>query len=85
MDHHRFQLLHNATSEDVVEALEMLLAQARRGELIGIAYAALYKRRQYTVDTAGDCRRNPTFTRGMVRALDDRLSLSVGSRPPRRG
>jgi hypothetical protein len=79
----RFRLVGKATSEDVVEALEVLLAQARKGDLIGIAYAAMFTRRQYIVDTAGECRRNPTFTRGMVRALDDRLSVSVGSKPPR--
>jgi hypothetical protein len=68
-------------SSDVIEALEALLKQARAGDLIGIAYTAMYKRRRYVVDTAGECRRNPTFTRGMVRALDDRLAISVGSKP----
>lgn len=80
----RFKLVEDAASEDVVQALEALLEQARRGELIGIAYAAMYKRRRYAVDTAGECRHSPTFTRGMVRALDDRLSASVGSKPPHR-
>lgn len=77
----RFHLVGDAISPDVVEALEELLSQARRGELIGIAFAAMYRRRQYIVDTAGECRSNPTFTRGMVRALDDRLAISVGSKP----
>jgi hypothetical protein len=76
----RFHLVGESVSEDVVEALEDLIAQARSGQLIGIAFAAMYKRRQYIVDTAGECRRNPTFTRGMVRALDDQLARSVGSK-----
>lgn len=77
----RFRLVADHAPDDVIGALEQLLHEARQGHLIGLAYAAMYKRREYIVDTAGECRRNPTFTRGMVRALDDRLALSVGSRP----
>lgn len=76
----RFKLVGETVSADVVEALEELLGQARSGQLIGIAFAAMYLRRHYIVDTAGECRRNPTFTRGMVRALDDQLARSVGSK-----
>lgn len=76
----RFHLVGDAISDDVVEALEELLAQAKRGQVIGLAYAAMYKRRHYVVNTAGECRKNPTFTRGMVRALDDRLGVSTGSK-----
>jgi hypothetical protein len=68
---------------EVIEALAQLLRQARDEEnpLIGIAIAAMYKGRTFIVDTAGECRRNPTFTRGMIQALDDRLAISAGSRP----
>lgn len=78
----RFQLVPDRTPPDVVEALEELCRQAKKGELIGIAFCAMYKRKAFIVDTAGECRRNPTFTRGMMRALDDRLATSVGSKPP---
>lgn len=70
-----FQLiLHPATlSTDTVECLEHLLREARRGELIGVAFAAMYRRRKYFVETAGEAHRNPTFARGMVDALHDLL------------
>ena len=77
------RLVSGQAPEDLVRALEELLADAKRGQLVGLAYAAMYRRHEYVVDTAGECRRNPTFTRGMVRALDDRLALSIGSRTDR--
>jgi hypothetical protein len=67
----------NGVSHDTVECLEALLKRARRGEVIGVAYAAMYRRRQYTVHTCGEAHRNPTFARGMVDALSDELSRQV--------
>ena len=71
--HGPFILVPDLVSNDTVEALEMLLSEARRGEVIGIAFAAMLKRRSYIVNTAGEAHRNPTFARGMVAALDDQL------------
>lgn len=70
-----FQLIVHpiALSTDTVECLEDLLDEARRGELIGLAFAAMYRRRRYFVETAGEAYRNPTFARGMVDALHDLL------------
>jgi len=42
--------------------------------VVGIAFAALFKNRSYTVHAAGEARRCPTFTRGMVQALDDHIA-----------
>lgn len=64
-------------SHDTVQCLESLLEQARAGDVIGIAYAVMHKRRRYTVHTCGEAHRNPTFSRGMVAALDDELSARV--------
>jgi hypothetical protein len=72
-----FRLIPDNISTDTVEALEQLLEQARRGEVIGLAYAAMLRRRAYIVNTAGEAHRNPTFSRGMVAALDDSLSARV--------
>jgi hypothetical protein len=72
-----YVLIPNHVSTDTVEALEMLLAQARAGEVIGVAFVAMLKRRGYIADAAGEAYRNPTFTRGMIRALDDRLAQRV--------
>lgn len=72
-----YRLVDYQASEDTVTALEELLAAARDSgtdQLIGIAFVAMYRGQRYIVDTAGECRRNPTFTRGMVAELHDSLS-----------
>jgi hypothetical protein len=67
----------DGVSRDTVQCLRELLAQAERGEVIGVIYAAMHKRRKYTVHACGEADRNPTFARGMVVALDDKLSRRV--------
>lgn len=69
-----YVLLPDYISHDTVDCLKQLLAQAKRGEIIGMAYAAMLKRRAYIVNTAGEAHRSPTFARGMVAALDDQLA-----------
>jgi len=66
-----FRLVSDRFSTDTVEALTELLRFAEAGELVGVAFAAMFKRRQFVTDTAGECHRNPVFTRGMVAALAD--------------
>ena len=68
-----FTLVPDTLSTNTVEALTQLLELARRGELIGIAFAGMFKQRRYFVNTAGEAHRNPTFARGMIAALDDEL------------
>lgn len=70
-----FQLIRHpdALSSDTVECLRELLMEAQQGDMIGIAFAAMYRRRKYIVDAAGEAYRNPTFARGMVDALHDEL------------
>lgn len=67
----------DGVSKDTVECLEALLTRARRGEVIGAALCALYRNRQYSVHACGEAHRNPTFTRGVVNALDDHLAHQV--------
>lgn len=69
-----FFFVPDTVSHDTVEALETLLDHARRGEVIGIAYAVMLRRRGYIANSAGEAYRNPTFARGMVAALDDQLA-----------
>lgn len=66
-----FTLMHAQVSHDTVKALEFLLHEARRGEVIGIAYGAMMKRRSCIVDTAGEAYRNPLFALGVVCMLSD--------------
>ena len=67
----------DSVSRDTVSCLRDLLSRAECGEVIGVAYAAMYKRRKYTVHVCGEADRNPTFARGMVGALGDELSKRV--------
>lgn len=68
-----FTLVTKTISHDTVEALGTLFEQAKQGDLIGVAFAAMYKEGGYMVDAAGEAHRSPTFARGMIRALDDEL------------
>ena len=72
-----YHLVPDTISKDTVKCLEQLLRAARQGQVIGLAYAAMLKRREYIVNSAGEAHRNPTFARGMVSALDDQLGDQV--------
>lgn len=62
------------SSGDSVEALEFLLAKAKSGEVVGLAYIAQLKRKRFLVDTAGDANVNPFEFIGMSILLTDDLT-----------
>lgn len=68
-----FRLVPDDLSHDTIEALQTLLDDARNGDIIGVAFCAMYKRRNFIVNTAGEAHRNPVFTRGMIACLNDTL------------
>lgn len=68
-----FVLVHNNLSHDTVDVLQTLLNGAEEGRIIGVAFCVMYKQREFAVDTTGEAYRNPTFTRGMLACLDDKL------------
>jgi hypothetical protein len=68
-----FGLAQDTISHDTVEALQTLLDKAKRGDVIGIAYSVMNKKRTYHVDAAGELHRNPTFAIGTVIVLVYRL------------
>ncbi len=74
-------LVPDAVSNDTVAALQQLLKHARAGNIVGIGFVAMLKpttkQRGYIANTAGEMHRNPTFTRGMLAALDDKLSQRI--------
>ena len=70
-----FTIARDPVSHDTVAALEFLLHEARRGECIGFAYAAMMKRRECIVDTAGEAHRNPLFALGIVSMLSNDIAL----------
>lgn len=71
------RLVTTRVSDDVVQALEELLEQARAGKVTGIAYVAMRTVGDYYVDLAGETRRCPSPTRGMLALLDDELSQII--------
>lgn len=77
-----FSPITEVVSHDTVDALRRLLDDAERGEVIGLAYAVMYKRRTYMVDAAGEAYRNPTFALGMTHVLSSVLERrALGMEP----
>lgn len=69
-----FVLIQDTISTDTVECCRQLLKAAQSGELIGIAFVGMLKRRGFIVNSAGEAHRNPTFSLGMVACLSDQLT-----------
>lgn len=69
-----FQLMKTSLSSDTIKCLEILLDNAKQGQVLGIAYAAMLSNREFIVDATGECNRNPIFARGIIASLDDELS-----------
>lgn len=74
-----FVLAQDTISHDTVEALQTLLDEAKKGNLIGIAFAAMYTKptRRYATEAAGEADRNPTFALGTVIVLLYKLLLKI--------
>lgn len=64
-------------SVETVQCLRALLAQAEAGDVLGVAYCAMHKRRHYTIHTCGEAHKNPTFALGMAQVLSDDLAERV--------
>lgn len=62
---------------ETVECLKVLLHQARQGRVVGIAFCAVLGNRNFITDTAGEAKRHPTWARGMVSTLDDKLQAAI--------
>lgn len=77
-----YQLVHDYISRDVVDALTLLLKGAQDGDVTGIAFACTLRKNRYITNVAGLAFKNPTFTRGMLGALDDELSAIIHQRDP---
>lgn len=72
------RLVPHERSNDTIRALEILLADAMDGKLIGLAYVAMYQAPQeYVLDVAGETKRSPIFTRGLLPELDYELGKII--------
>lgn len=76
-----YRLVPDELSDDTVEALRVLYEDAQAGRLVGIAFAGMYRGRRYIVNAAGEARRSPTFSMGMVTMLLDELRALERPRP----
>lgn len=69
-----FVLIPDSLPSDLIECTKSLHEQALKGELIGLAFTGMTKRRGYIANSAGEAYRNPTFAIGMCFALIRKLS-----------
>jgi hypothetical protein len=68
-----FALAGEHPSTDTVAVLVELLDLARSGQLIGVAYVGMFKRRHLQTGTTGEASRSPVFTVGAVRVLEESI------------
>ena len=66
-------LVPATVSRDTVAELESLLAEARRGEIVGFYYTALHKGRRFSSHVVGEARKAPTFMLGTIPGLSQYL------------
>ncbi len=64
-------------SHDTVECLTELLEQAKLGKVVGIAFAAILRGRNFWVNTAGEAYRSPVYTHGTVGVLHTKLAHKI--------
>lgn len=69
-----FRLVPDPLPEDTIGAFNTLLKQAKQGQILGAAFAVMYKGKTYIVNATDEARKSPTFARGMVAELDDELA-----------
>lgn len=71
------QLLHDSISRDLGEAATVIKRLADSGDAIGLFFGIRFRGGRYVVNVAGRCATDPTFTRGMLGALDDELRRMI--------
>lgn len=80
-----FPLAQYARSIDTIRAIENLLIDTRAEvPLIGVAYVGMYYHGGYVIDLAGETKRSPIITRGLLPLLDEELAKIIRGEPPRR-
>lgn len=72
-----FSLIPSVGSSDTARCVEALARGVRDRKVIGLAYVVFYGRKEYEVHLCGEADRSPTFARGALGALDDKLSRKI--------
>lgn len=73
-----YTLRPDTLSTETVKCTAQLAAFSRRGRVKGIAFIAYVEDYGFIANATGEAIENPTLTRGMLRALDDKLARHVG-------
>lgn len=71
---HRFSIVQCRSDPEIVKSLETLLALAKEGKIIGLAYVALKPANDYQGDLAGKALTHPVLALGLARALEDQIT-----------
>jgi hypothetical protein len=66
-------LVPRRASKETIEVLTALLAEARAGQVVGLAYVAVHLNGIYTADATGDCKSARTLTLGALLHLQHRI------------
>lgn len=72
-----FRLVPSRGSRDTKKCIRILHEGAESDHVIGVAYAVFYNQRDYEVHVCGEAHRSPTFARGAVQVLDDKLGRLI--------
>lgn len=67
------RLVQRQASKETIDALTALLAEAKAGEIVGLAYVALQPHGKYTGDAIGTARTARTLTLGALLSLQHLL------------
>lgn len=73
----RLQLVPAAPDTDTVDTLTRLLALAKAGKVVGLAFVALHQGTGYEADVTGITHQHPLFTLGVCRALEAAVSTQT--------
>lgn len=68
------RLVPPSCSKDLITVVDHLREEIMAGRIVGLAWVEMHKVYDYSCDVAGECRRAPTLTRGMVAQLHDALA-----------
>jgi hypothetical protein len=71
----------DSVSRDTVLCLRQLIEEVERGEVVGVAYAAIHRHRHYSTHACGEAWRNPMFSAGIVGALWFDLQMQARGGP----
>lgn len=73
----RLSLVQDLADPETIEALSKLLAEARAGQVTGLAFVTIRRGGAYSGDVAGRLRAMPIYTLGLLHALEKTISQLI--------